>query len=44
MWVRDVYKQRNEGGIYHNLVLEMALRDREYISSKYSINYYHVYV
>ena len=29
MWVREIYKQRNESRIYHNLVLEMALRDRE---------------
>ena len=29
MWVREIYKQRNESGIYHNLVLEIALRDRE---------------
>ena len=29
IWVREIYKQRNESGIYHNLVLEMALGDRE---------------
>ena len=29
MWVREIYKQKNESGIYHNLVLEMALGDRE---------------
>ena len=25
MWVRGIYKQRNESGIYHNLVLERWL-------------------
>ena len=25
----QIYKQRNESGIYHNLVLEIALGDRE---------------
>ena len=25
MWVREIYKQRNESGIYHNLVLERWL-------------------
>ena len=29
MWVQEIYKQRNESGIYQNLVLEMALGDRE---------------
>ena len=29
MQVRQIYKQRKESGIYHNLVLEMALGDRE---------------
>ena len=29
MWVREIYKQRNESGIYHNLVLEMTLGDSE---------------
>ena len=29
MCVREIYKQSNESGIYHNLVLEMALGDRE---------------
>ena len=29
MWVWEIYKQRNEYGIHHNLVLEMALGDRE---------------
>ena len=29
MWVREIYKQRNESGIYHNLVLELALGDSE---------------
>ena len=29
IWVREIYKQRNESGICHNLVLEMALGDRE---------------
>ena len=27
--VREIYKQKNESRIYHNLVLEMALGDRE---------------
>ena len=27
MLVREIYKQRNESRIYHNLVLEMALGD-----------------
>ena len=27
--VREIYKQRNESRIYHNLVVEMALGDRE---------------
>ena len=35
MWVQEIYKQRNESGIYHNLVLEMALGDSELISRKY---------
>ena len=25
MWVREIYKQRNESGIYYNLVLERWL-------------------
>ena len=29
IWVREIYKQRNESEICHNLVLEMALGDRE---------------
>ena len=29
MWVLEIYKQRNESGIYRNLVLEMALGDSE---------------
>ena len=29
LWFREIYKQRNESRIYHNLVLEMALGDRE---------------
>jgi len=29
MWVREIYNQRNKSGIYHNLVQEMALGDRE---------------
>ena len=29
IWVREIYKKRNESGICHNLVLEMALGDRE---------------
>ena len=29
MGVREIYKQMNESGIYHSLVLEMALGDRE---------------
>ena len=28
-WVREIYKQRNERGNYHNLVLEIALGDGE---------------
>ena len=43
MCVREIYIQRNESGMYHNLVLEMALGDRE-LYFKYPINYYHVYV
>ena len=31
MWVQEIYKQMNKSGIYHNLVLEMALGDRETI-------------
>ena len=27
--VREIYKQKNESRIYHNLVVEMALGDRE---------------
>ena len=29
MWVREIYKQMSESGNYHNLVLEMAVGDRE---------------
>ena len=29
LWVREIYKQRKESEIYHNLVLEMAVGDRE---------------
>ncbi|XP_057294525.1 uncharacterized protein LOC130623036 [Hydractinia symbiolongicarpus] len=29
IWVRQIYKQREECGIYHTLVQEMALGDRE---------------
>ena len=29
IWVREIYKQRNESGIYHNLVLEIATGDRK---------------
>ena len=30
IWVRQVYKQREKFGIFHNLVREMALGDREF--------------
>ena len=40
MWVREIYKQRNKSGIYHDLVLEMA----QEVLEKYPINYYHVYI
>ena len=29
-WVRQIYKQREKSGIFHNLVREMALGDREF--------------
>ena len=29
LWVRQIYRQREESGIYHTLVQEMALGDRE---------------
>ena len=29
LWVRQIYKQREECGIYHTLVQEMVLGDRE---------------
>ena len=29
LWVREIYKQKKESEIYHNLVLEMAAGDRE---------------
>ena len=29
LWVREIYKQKKESEICHNLVLEMALGDRE---------------
>ena len=29
LWVREIYKQKKESEIYHNLVLEMAVGDRE---------------
>ena len=30
IWVRQIYKQREKSGIFHNLVGEMALGDREF--------------
>ena len=30
MWVRQIFKQRENCGIYHTLVQEMSLDDREY--------------
>lgn len=30
LWVRPIYRQREECGIYHTLVQEMALGDREF--------------
>ena len=30
IWVRQIYKQREKSGIFHNLVREMALGDREF--------------
>ena len=30
VWVRDIYKTREELGIYHTLVQEMQLGDREF--------------
>ena len=30
IWVRQIYKQREKSGIFHNLVQEMALGDREF--------------
>ena len=45
LWVREIYKQKKESEIYHNLVLEMAVGDGEnYISSKHPINHNHSYV
>ena len=29
LWFREIYKQRNESRIYNNLVLNVALGDRE---------------
>ena len=29
LWFREIYKQRNESRIYNNLVLKVALGDRE---------------
>ena len=29
IWVREIFRQRENHGIYHNLVQEMALGDRE---------------
>ena len=29
MWVREIFKKRETAGIYHTLVQEMALGDRE---------------
>jgi len=29
-WVRPIYQQREESGIYHTLVQEMALGEREF--------------
>ena len=34
MWVREIYKQREIGGIYHTLVQEMSLGDREFYFKK----------
>ena len=30
IWVRQIYKQREKSGIFHNLVREMVLGDREF--------------
>ena len=30
MWVREIYKQRENLGIFHTLVQEMALGDRQF--------------
>ena len=30
MWVRDIYKQREEKGAYHTLVQELQLGDKEF--------------
>ena len=30
MWVRDIFKQREEKGAYHALVEELQLGDREF--------------
>ena len=30
LWVRRIYKQREQCGVYHTLVQEMALGDREF--------------
>ena len=37
IWVRQIYKQSEKSGIFHNLVPEMVLGDRESISSKYNL-------
>ena len=29
-WVREIYRRRNDCGLYHTLVQEMALGDREF--------------
>ena len=29
VWVRDIFKKRNERGVYHTLVQEMRLNDRD---------------
>ncbi len=29
-WVRQIYQQREQCGVYHTLVQEMALGDREF--------------
>ena len=30
IWLRQIYKQREKSGIFHNLVREMALGDQEF--------------